>query len=260
MATDVTERRRLMRDLVQDVGEVDFASLAARFQISEMTARRDVDVLEAEGLVRKVMGGAIATGKFVEPSFETRMGASSSGKQAIGDAVAALLHTRETVILDSGSTALAVARAVRGRRLELTVVTPSVQVAVELSDEPGTTVILTGGTIRPGELSLIGDDAVSALRRYNCDTYVMGVSGVHPTRGYSDYHREETAVKRAAIEAADRLIVVADRTKLGRAHLAQVAPLDAADLLVTDADPESDVVRTVRAAGVRTVCADHENP
>lgn len=256
MALDVTERRRLIRDLVQEQGEVDFASLAGRFQVSEMTVRRDVDALEVEGLVRKVMGGAIATGKFVEPTFESRMGAESVGKEHIGATVANLLHHKETVILDSGSTALAVARAIRGRRLELTVVTPSVLVAVELADEPGTTVVLTGGTVRPGEHSLIGDDAVSALRRYNCDTFVMGVSGVDATRGYSDYHRDESAVKRAAIESADRLIVVVDRTKLGRAHLAQVAPLAAADLLVTDAAPDSDVIRAAEAAGVRTVFAD----
>lgn len=256
MALDVTERRRRIRDLVQEQGEVDFASLAGRFQVSEMTVRRDVDVLEVEGLVRKVMGGAIATGKVAEPTFESRMGAESVGKEHIGETVANLLHHKESVILDSGSTALAVARAIRGRRLELTVVTPSVLVAVELADEPGTTVVLTGGAVRPGELSLIGDDAVSALRRYNCDTFVMGVSGVDAERGYSDYHRDESAVKRAAIESADRLIVVVDRTKLGRAHLAQVAPLSAADLLVTDAAPDSAVIRAAEAAGVRTVFAD----
>lgn len=256
MVSDVSERRNMIRDLAHEKGEVAFAALAARFGVSAMTVRRDVDALEAEGLVRKVMGGAIATGKVAEPSFESRAAVESAGKQHIGETVAALLCPKETVILDSGSTVLAVARAIRGRGLGLTVLTPSILVAVELADDPGTTVLLTGGTVRAGELSLIGDDAAATFDRYNCDTFVMGVSGVDTDRGYSDYRSDESAVKRAAIGAADRLVVVADHTKLDRAHLARIAPFEAADLLVTDADVGAEVVRVGREMGVHVVLAE----
>jgi DeoR/GlpR family transcriptional regulator of sugar metabolism len=157
------------------------------------------------------------------------------------------------VLLDSGSTALAVARAIYGRGLELTVITPSVLVAVELAEEPGTTVLLAGGQVRAGELSLVGPETIEFFGRYNCDTFVMGVSGIDARRGFSDYHREESAVKRAAIRAADRLIVAADHTKLGRSHLINIAPLSAADILVTDGDPQHEVVAAAAACGAEIV-------
>ncbi|WP_027941057.1 DeoR/GlpR family DNA-binding transcription regulator [Amycolatopsis taiwanensis] len=253
MAIDAGERQQLIRERVAAEGEVEFAGLATDFGVSEMTIRRDIDVLESEGLVRKVIGGAIAVGKTAEPPFEARANSEAAGKRHIAEAVVTRLRPRETVLLDSGSTALAVARAIRGKGLELTVVTPSILVAVELAVEPGTSVLLAGGLVRAGELSLIGADAIEFYDRYNCDTFVMGVAGVDAKRGFSDYHREESAVKRAAIRAADRLIVAADHTKLGHAHLVNIAPLSAADVLVTDGDPRHEAVTAAADSGVEIV-------
>jgi DeoR/GlpR family transcriptional regulator of sugar metabolism len=253
MAVDAGERQRLIRERVLSDGEVEFAGLATDFGVSEMTIRRDIDLLESQGVVRKVIGGAIAFGKTAEPPFEARSNSEATGKRHIAEAVVTRLSTRETVLLDSGSTALAVARAIRGKGLELTVVTPSLLVAVELAGEPGTTVLLAGGLVRAGELSLIGTEAIEFFGRYNCDTFVMGVAGVDAKRGFSDYHREESAVKRAAIRAADRLVVAADHTKLGHSHLVNIAPLRAADILVTDGDPRHEVVTAAAGSGVEIV-------
>ncbi|MGP4017261.1 DeoR/GlpR family DNA-binding transcription regulator [Saccharopolyspora sp. 5N708] len=255
MAVDASERQRLIRAQVLAEGEVEFGALAAEFGVSEMTIRRDIDVLESKGVVRKVIGGAIAAGKAAEPPFEARANLEAASKQHIAEAVVARLTTHETVILDSGSTALAVARAIRGANLELTVVTPSILVALELADEPGTTVLLAGGLVRPGELSLIGAEAMEAFDRYSCDTFVMGVAGIDAERGFTDYHREESAVKRAAIRAADRLIVAADHTKFGRTHLVNIAALGAADILVTDGAAPEDVSAAAAGSGVEIVTA-----
>lgn len=243
------DRQLRICELLRLRGEVDYRTLADSFAVSEMTIRRDVDALEQKGLLRKVMGGAIALGKLAEPPFEARASRQIESKQHIAEAAADYLRAHETVILDSGSTALAVARAVRGRELGLTIVTPSILVAVELANERDTTVILTGGLVRPGELSLIGFEAVQSLGAINCDTFVMGVAGVHDERGYTDYHRDESAVKRAAISACDRLIVVADHSKIGRVHLSHIAPLDRADVLVTD--ETGDLASATLAAAAR---------
>ncbi|WP_263993650.1 DeoR/GlpR family DNA-binding transcription regulator, partial [Mycolicibacterium fallax] len=166
--------------------------LAEEFRVSEMTIRRDIERLEEQGIARRVLGGAIAYGgKSTEPSFDARAAVAAGEKVHIASAVADLLVPRETVVLDSGSTVLAVARAIKGRNLGLTVITPSLLVAVELADEPDTTILLTGGKVRPGELSLIGAEAEDFYLRYNADTYVMGIAGVHGRRGASEYHREE---------------------------------------------------------------------
>ncbi|MFS0898998.1 DeoR/GlpR family DNA-binding transcription regulator [Mycolicibacterium litorale] len=235
--------------------EVDFASLAGEFGVSEMTIRRDIERLEDQGIARRVLGGAIAFGgKSTEPSFAARAAEAADEKIHIASAVADLLHPQETVILDSGSTVLAVARALRGRGLGLTVITPSVLVAVELSDEPDTTILLTGGKVRPGELSLIGAEAEDFYLRYNCDTYVMGIAGVDGKRGASEYHREEGNVKQAAMRSADRVIVAADATKLGRVQLINVAPASEISVLVTDGPPDHPTLEALRAKGVEVVC------
>lgn len=250
-------RRAAIVDRIRADHEVDFASLASEFGVSAMTIRRDIERLETLGIARRVLGGAIALGgKSIEPSFATRAAESASEKAEIAAAVADLLTPRETVILDSGSTVLAVAKAIRGRELGLTVLTPSVLVAVELADEPDTEVLLTGGKVRPGELSLIGADAEDFFLRYNCDTYVMGIAGLDGRRGVSEYHREEGNVKQAAVRSADRIIVAADATKLGRVLLTNVAPVSALSVVVTDAAPDEMNLIQLREADVCVVCVE----
>ncbi|WP_155349739.1 DeoR/GlpR family DNA-binding transcription regulator [Acrocarpospora pleiomorpha] len=248
-------RRALVEESILRLGEVDFASLAREFSVSEMTIRRDVDALEVRGIVRRVTGGVIALArKVAEPPFQARVAEASEEKGHIAEAVVAMLSAGETVVLDSGSTVLAVARAIRGRGLGLTVITPSVLAAVELGDEPDTTVILTGGTLRPGDLSLVGHDAADTFKRYNADTFVMGVAGVHPDRGFSDYHRGESAVKDAAMQASDRVIVAIDRSKLGRSTLVNIAPTTSVDVIVCDAAENDATVRKIRQLGVTVTC------
>lgn len=250
---DVKERRSLIEDRVRTEGEISFALLAEEFAVSEMTIRRDIEALEAQGVLRRVLGGAIA-GKSIEPSYAERARSAADSKAHIAAAVAGMLQPGETVILDSGSTVHAVAKAVRGRGLGLTVLTPSLKVAIELADEPGTTVLLTGGLLRAGELSLIGPEAEELFERYNCDTFVMGVAGVDVQRGLTEYHRQEGSVKIAAARAADRVIVAADHTKLGRVRLVNIAPLAGLAALVTDGDQQHPALVAARAAGVEVVC------
>lgn len=253
-------RRDLIGQRVLTDGEIGFATLASEFNVSEMTIRRDVNALEASGMVRRVVGGAIyLSGKAFEPSFEARAGVAAIEKMNIAEAVVHLLQPHETVILDSGSTVLAVAKAIRGSGLGLTVVTPSILVAVELADEPDTTVLLTGGRVRPGELSLIGLETEETFERYNCDTYVMGVAGVDAVRGISEFHRGEGSVKRAAVRAADRVIVVADETKLGRVQLMNIVPLADVALLVTDGEDNHPTLVAARSLGVNVVCVRSRN-
>ncbi|MFV0427389.1 MAG: DeoR/GlpR family DNA-binding transcription regulator [Beutenbergiaceae bacterium] len=250
----IDERRSFIERRLHSAGKLSYDVLAEELGVSEMTIRRDVEVLEEQGKLRRVLGGVIPfVSKGEEPSFESRLIQGADEKRHIADAVVALLEPHETVILDGGSTVLAVARAISGKGLGLTVVTSSVLAALELADEPETSIFLTGGALRPGELSLIGTETQTALQQYNCDTYIAGVAGVHATRGFSDYNSEESSVKRAAIASADRVIVPVDSSKLGKTNLVSIAPLSAASIIVTDGPRDHALLAAARRIGVEVI-------
>lgn len=256
---DVATRRMLIAEQISRIGEVDFASLSSRFDVSEMTIRRDIEVLEESGLVRRVVGGAISVrGTSTEPPFESRASRAAQEKEHIALAVVNLLEPAETVFLDSGSTVLSVARAIRGRNLGLTVVTPSILAGIELADEPNTTVFLTGGKVRSGELSLIGQDAIEAFSRFNGNTFVMGVAGVDAIAGVSDYSYEETHVKKAAAKAAKRVILAVDHTKFGQISLVNISSLAEVSIIVTDATGDDPTLKAASDAGVRVITTARE--
>lgn len=245
--------------MILELGELNLAELAQRFGVSEMTIRRDLEALESQGALRRVVGGgAIAvTGKTQEPTFEARAIQESESKMNIGVAVANLIEPGEAVYFDGGSTSLAAARALRFRDLQLTVVTASLLVALELIDQPDMEIILLGGSVRPGELTTYGPEMEEGLRHYHFDTYIMGVAGLHPEKGLTEYHGGEGHGKRAAIDQADRVIVALDHTKLDRVLLVHVADLNRVHILVTDASVRHPTIAAVAAQGVQVVSVLH---
>lgn len=253
-AIEPAKRRSRIGESVVANGHGDYTTLAERFGVSEMTVRRDIEALEEQGVVRKVLGGAIpAIGTADEPEFSSRAARAAESKGHLAEAAVALLKPRETVILDSGSTVLAVAREIKGKELGLTVITPSLTSAFELVSEPDTTVLVAGGRVRPGELTTVGAEAEEALGRYYCDTYIMGIAGVHHEFGLSEYNREESEVKRAAMAAARRVVLVVDQTKFGLVHLVRIGPLSTLSHIVTDAPDDHPGVVAARNLGVEVV-------
>lgn len=240
---------------LQSNADVAFVGLSKEFGVSVMTIRRDIDFLERDGLARKVLGGAISLAtRELEPAFETRVAVAAAEKVHIAEAIVNMLLPGQTVILDCGSTVLAVAKAIRGHNLGLTIITSSLLAAIELVDEPETDVILTGGHLRTREISLVGPEAELVLSWYNADVFIMGVAGVDAIRGVTDYHTGEAAVKRAAMAAAHRTVVVADLSKLSSTHLANIAPLHKIASIVTDGDQSEPSLVAAASAGVEVVC------
>jgi len=238
------DRRREIENLIGIEGELELAKLSERFKMSEMTIRRDLEILESQGVLRRVVGGgAIALEpKSEEPSLMTRALKESEGKAHIGKAVVKWLRDGEAIYLDGGSTALAVACALRDSGLRLTVLTRNMFAAIELANQPGVDIVILGGRLKKTEMITMGTALDHGLDKYYVDTYVMGISGVHPDRGLTDYDPAEAAGKLGALNAADRVILAFDRTKLGRVRLAQVAGLEKIDIVVTDAAPNHPVL------------------
>ena len=238
-----------------DHGEVSVSELSRVAGVSEMTIRRDLENLEREGLLKRVHGGAISrVSRGYEPPFALRSGRGEDAKDRIGRLAAALVVENETLILDVGTTTLALARnLVDGAGL--TVVTASLHAAQVLSVHDELRVIVTGGIARPGELSLVGDLAERAFDELHCDTVFLGAGGVDAEAGVTEFNLDDARVKRAALRSARRCVVLADATKLGKVALGAVCPLARVDVLVTDASASDEALAPLRDSGVEVLTA-----
>jgi DeoR/GlpR family transcriptional regulator of sugar metabolism len=237
---EVAERRAEIVRMLRERGQVSVADLSEQLAVSEMTARRDLEFLEQEGLARRFHGGAVTT---VSRSFEVPYAARAyerpAAKRAIGARVAELILPGETVIIDAGTTTVEVARALRDRA-KLLVCPLSMQAAAELADRPGIRVLVPGGEVRQGEQMFVGELARSALAGLRFDTYVMAVGGVSRADGFTDFSLDDVAVKQVALRSARRCVVACDSSKLGKVGFAKVGELSVASTIVTDELAEAD--------------------
>jgi DeoR/GlpR family transcriptional regulator of sugar metabolism len=219
-----------------------------------MTIRRDLETLADQGVLERYRGGArslLLRGE--EPPFALRAQDDVEAKRRIAAAVAGMIADGESVLLDSGTTCLEVAHALRERRL--TVMPLSLHAANALVGAPQLTLLLPGGAPRPGELALTGPLTEASLAALRFDTAVLGCCGLTAADGLTAYDLADAAVKRAAIASARRVIAVAEAAKLSRTALAVVAPAAALHAVVTDLTAPEAESAALTAAGVvvRTV-------
>jgi DeoR/GlpR family transcriptional regulator of sugar metabolism len=250
---DVRRRRELALESLQERGELSVAALSRTAGVSEMTIRRDLEALEREGLLRRVHGGAVRMApRGYEPPFALRAVREAEAKRHIGALAAQLVSAGDTIVIDMGTTALELARALRDAT-GLTVITPSLRAAELLLPNPALRVIVTGGIARHGELSLIGEQSEHAFAGLNSDLLFLGAAGVSAREGVTDFHLDEVRVKRAALASARRCVVLASAAKLGEVALAPVCPLEQVDVLVTDAGAPEETLAEIRECGVDVV-------
>lgn len=243
-------RLRQITEAVRDAGSLGVAELASLTGASEMTIRRDLEVLASQGVLERFRGGArslLLRGS--EPPFALRFDENAEAKRRIAAAVASLIADGESVVLDSGTTCLEVARLLHDRRL--TVMPLSLHAVNALSSSASLTLLVPGGRPRPGELALTGPLTLASLSALRFDTAVIGCCGLSAEHGLTAFDLEDAAVKRAAISSARRVIAAVDASKLTRTALAFVAPVSSLDAVVTDAEGSEDL----EAAGVTVVTA-----
>ncbi|HEY8913346.1 DeoR/GlpR family DNA-binding transcription regulator [Lacisediminihabitans sp.] len=257
-------RRVQIRTLIEERGFARVAQLSRQFGISEVTVRADLDALADDNVVQRVHGGAVvgtpARPAGLERPFEQSMLASSDEKARIGRAAAALIESDQAVVLDVGTTTTAIAAAMleRDDLQNVVVITNALNIALALEPAiPRFTVVVTGGTLRPLQHSLVDPLAGVVLDRIRADIAFIGCSGVHVTAGITNVNLPEADVKRRMIATAARTVVVADSSKLGVAQLSRVAPLAEIDTLITGGEADAAVVETLRDAGLRVIQVDH---
>ena len=234
--------------------QVTTSVLCTSFDISEATARRDLDQLAALGSVMRVHGGAVAINAAPpEPPVLQRSLWQKAEKQRIAHAAANLIVAGDTVFISSGTTALAVAQIIRTRS-DITVVTNSLPVLNCLADS-NLDVIALGGMFRQSESSYIGHLAVQSLAELRMSKIIFGIRGIDAIQGLTNDYLPETMTDRAILSAGKHVIIVADHTKLGRSAPAFVAPLSAVDILVTDSTADSTLCQAIASIGVRVIQA-----
>lgn len=253
------ERQRRIAEKVLDEGQISIAQIIDLFGVSEITARRDLNELDRQGLLRRVHGGAIASlGRSYEPHFQTRTAKNKTEKIIIGIKAAEQVFDGDSIALDVGTTTLEIVRGLIDKR-NLTIVTSSIQIANEviatLSLDTNVRLILAGGVVRARELSMVGMIAERTVRELHVDKAFIGIGGISLRDGLTEYNMEDARMKQVLIESAQEKFVVADSGKFGRTTFTTVGPITSVDAIITDGNAPMDQVEKITSMGVRVIVA-----
>ena len=244
------ERRRAILESINRDGRVLVGELARNFDTSEVTIRKDLEILHSHGLLHRTHGGALPSRETAlsDPTLREKERLHRKEKNRIAQAAAAMTREGQVVVLDSGSTTTAVARALR-RFHKLTVITNSVNIAAELAGTE-VEVILTGGTLRKNSFSLVGPIAEDTLRRLNADVLFLGVDGLDARYGLSTPNLLEAKVNRVMVEISRKIVAVCDASKFGRRSLSLILPPSGVHRVITDRGAPKTEVQKLQKSGI----------
>jgi DeoR family transcriptional regulator of aga operon len=249
------ERRRAILDMMQHDGRVLVADLAEQFQTSQVTIRKDLEILHVRGLVHRTHGGALPTrqGALEDPTLREKAKLYRKEKLAIAIAAVRLVAEGQVVILDSGTTTTEIARALRNFK-NLTIITNAVNIAAELANS-SLEIILTGGTVRKNSFSLVGPIAEETLRRLSADILFLGVDGFDVQYGLSTPNLQEAKVNRVMVEIAKRTVATCDSSKFGRRSLSLIVEPSALHHVITDHGIRKADMKALKRAGIEVTLA-----
>ena len=243
-----TQRRRAILTELRQAEAVSAEDLAQRFGVSAETIRRDLRGLRDAGLLQRVYGGALPV-RSTEGTFAARSALHGDRKVAIARLAATLVEPEDTIVIDVGTTALEVARALpesfRGR-----VLTNSVPAAMVLAAREEIDLLLCGGQVRPGDAACYGAQAEAFFAEFYADKAFLGSGGVHPQAGLTDYHPPEVVTRRTIIAHSAASYVLADSSKLGAVAVHRVCPLSRVTAVLTDYQASPEVTEALAEAGV----------
>jgi DeoR/GlpR family transcriptional regulator of sugar metabolism len=249
------ERRQQIVRVAESQQRVTVDGLATLFCVSPVTIRTDLEWLERQGLITRTHGGAVpAIPQRVDLAFAAREQAQQNDKERIGAAAASLVQDGESIALDASTTALYMARNLRGQK-EITVITNSLRIAEEVANYPGLTVMLPGGLIRPAAMSVVGNWSEAMLKQINIGKAFLGAKGFTLAEGLTDVDGEEVKLKQALVAAAREVIAIIDHTKWGQVGLATFCPVDRIHRILTVRAAPKNLVQQARQRGIEVTFA-----
>lgn len=247
------DRQERLRELIRANGTIRVEQLCEMVPVSPATVRRDLEALEAKGLIRRVHGGAMSTeNRRDEPLFDEKISVSLKQKRAIAEKAASLVCPGDTVFLDGGSTTLELARLLSARS-DITIVTNSLRATLELSGT-GPQVILIGGELRRRSQTMVGSLTRLMLGQIHFDRAFMGTIGI-TAHSATTTDPNEAFTKELVMKQAAEVIMLADSTKAGKVSFATVGAIEDIDTLITDKEFDPKLEKALRKKGVKTVRA-----
>lgn len=244
------ERRNSILAALREEKHVVVSELAKKFEVSEETIRRDLDKLEKEGHVVKTYGGAVISEDTVnELPYVVRKKANVEAKQKIAELAAEIIMDGDTLILDASSTALFIAQKIKTKK-DITLLTNSIEVLMELSDVTGWKILSTGGSLKERSCALIGSQTEECIERFHVDKAFISCKGVDAEHGFTDSNDAHAAVKRKMIAAASQVFFVVDSSKFGKLSFTSISMFSGVDAVITDRCPNEEWNRTFIANDV----------
>ena len=245
----MSARDQRQQELLQHLagsGTGSIEELCKLFDVSEMTIRRDLSELQEKGLLIRTHGGAKLTeSKFFEISFSAKSSQFVQEKMMIAERAATFIEPGQRVVIDSGTTAGHLTRYVKDQRL--TVITNALNVVTDLVDSANIDLHICGGAFRRGIAASIGPMTVNSFEAYRCDLLFMGVEGIDASGTLTVPDMQEAMVKQAMIRSADKVIVLADHSKIGRNSLGVIGRLSSVDTLITGPDTPAELIAKFKA-------------
>jgi DeoR family transcriptional regulator, aga operon transcriptional repressor len=255
MSSCVDRRTEILRQLEKD-DNVNVSELSHQFNVSEVTIRKDLRYLEKKNILIRSRGGAMKRSLVnVDLSIYDRRKQNIKLKEAIGAAAANLIMNGETILLDTGTTVMQLARHLP-RKIEITVITNSVDITFRLAEFPNIRVLMPGGILRRNSLALVGEQAAESLRGFYCDKYFLSADGIDLERGMMTTNIEEASLARINIKNSKKVIALIDSSKFQSKGIKWIASLSEIDTLITDSGVPFDILHEIRAMGVKVIVVD----
>ena len=249
------ERRTQILQIVRTEGRARVNELASRFSSSAVTIRNDLNELHQRGLVLRSHGGAVLPDTILRESpVHERLKTHSEEKRRIGAIAATLINDGETIILDSGTTTLEIARQIKNKQ-GLQVITNGVNIAAELLDAREVQTFIVGGTLRVDSASIVGRSTEEMFEQFSADKLFLSGAGCDPDFGVSGANLEETMVNRAMLRIAREIILVADASKFSKRSMVRIAPFSEIDTVISDTGLREEVQEKVRGLGCNLILA-----
>lgn len=247
------ERRNKVLEILKRDGRVLVSDLSAMFGVTEETIRRDLEKLDKEGIAKKTYGGAIiAEDANIDLPYIVRKESNVKGKEYIAEVISSMIHDGDHIMLDASSTAVFIAKSLKNKK-NLTVITNSIEILIELSDVSGWKVLSTGGSLREGSLSLVGYQAEKMISTFHVDKAIISCKGVDMEKGITDSNEMDAHIKNLMLDSTNVKILAADNSKFDKISFTRISELSGINMIVTDTELSDKWKKTFETLNVQVM-------